>query len=391
MMTFKRPRRRGGGVKRRTGLAAGVLAALFAVPVAGLGQIIENSAGPAAKDAGRVLELAEVWRITDKDEPYFLQYPSRLQVAADGSIFLLDMPERRAQEFLRFSSDGKFIGNIVRIGQSPGELGKGSFPDYVVRGYDLFILDQDTNRCWRAGLDGHFQEEFKAPPSDFPGFIGVLREGLLFWRIGFPPLRELTEGKFIDLPRTLVFVPWEAGKERDIAKVMARTFVSPRYALPDPVTQTLSPDGKSLYFALAGEYLIQEMDLASGSVVRQFRRPYARVPVPPRKPRRPLSEEAQKRLDEDRRRGYTRPTPEYFPDIGSPGLYFVGDRLWVMTSTNDPAKGWLVDVFDREGRFADSFYLGQSRALIGVAEGAVFLSESGADGKVAVVKYRIVK
>lgn len=60
-------------MKRRTGLAAAVLAALFALPVA---------------------ELTEVWRITDDSGKFFFQYPGDLQVAADGSIFLLDMPER---------------------------------------------------------------------------------------------------------------------------------------------------------------------------------------------------------------------------------------------------------------------------------------------------------
>src|SRR5512135_2131804 len=58
-----------------------VLAALLAVPVAGLGQtIIENPAVPAACDSGRVRELAEVWRITDEGGQFSLKYPDGFQI-----------------------------------------------------------------------------------------------------------------------------------------------------------------------------------------------------------------------------------------------------------------------------------------------------------------------
>ena len=42
-------------------------------------------------------------------------------------------------------------------------------------------------------------------------------------------------------------------------------------------------------------------------------------------------------------------------DVG--GLQVVGDRLWVFTSTQDQARGTLVDVFDLQGRYLDNFYL----------------------------------
>ncbi len=49
------------------------------------------------------------------------------------------------------------------------------------------------------------------------------------------------------------------------------------------------------------------------------------------------------------------PAQKYSNDIRD--LYVVGDRLWVLTSTVDPKKGRIVDVFDFEGRYLDAFYL----------------------------------
>ncbi|MBC7361741.1 MAG: hypothetical protein H5U06_05590 [Candidatus Aminicenantes bacterium] len=35
----------------------------------------------------------------------------------------------------------------------------------------------------------------------------------------------------------------------------------------------------------------------------------------------------------------------------------VGDLIWVITSTAEPGKGVLVDVFNGEGKYVDCFYL----------------------------------
>jgi len=68
-----------------------------------------------------------------------------------------------------------------------------------------------------------------------------------------------------------------------------------------------------------------------------------------------------------------------------------GDRLWVITSTNDKAKGRLIDVFDKEGRFVDSFHLGAGKGLMAVREGFVFCMEKAEDETITIVKYRIVR
>jgi len=72
-------------------------------------------------------------------------------------------------------------------------------------------------------------------------------------------------------------------------------------------------------------------------------------------------------------------------------LYPVGERLWVETSTDDKTKGRLIDVFDKDGRFLDSFYLGAGRTLMAVREDAVFCQQKNEDETITIVKYRIDK
>jgi hypothetical protein len=114
---------------------------------------------------------------------------------------------------------------------------------------------------------------------------------------------------------------------------------------------TASAGGGRLFISHTPDYLVKLYDPASDRVLRTFRRRYDRV--------RPTPEEEALRNKPGafvaRDKPLIRPAQKYSNDIRS--LFVVGDRLWVLTSTVDPAKGRLVDVFDDGGRYLDSFYL----------------------------------
>jgi hypothetical protein len=44
------------------------------------------------------------------------------------------------------------------------------------------------------------------------------------------------------------------------------------------------------------------------------------------------------------------------------------DTLWIQTSTKNPEKGYLFDVFDLQGRYVDMFYLKTGGRLLAVEE-----------------------
>jgi len=343
--------------------------ALMLAPLS-FGQILENPAKPLAKDGGRVLKLAGEWRITDEAGAFFFKYPDQLQIAADGSIFVAD-----AEQLLRFSPEGTFIKNLYKKGQGPGEIGE--FFTYFVRARSLFIQDMNTQRFWRADFDGVFQEPINLTNKDFSGFLGVLTEGFLFLKTVWPPPSERT-GRPMEIPHIVTFVSRDGLVEKEIATFRPKDFLAPQAAMSLTAKITaLSPDLRLLYAFHGRDYLIEVVDVSSGKIVKRFTRAYDKVP------------HVERNGEVNFRGKYGSPKLEYEIDVQN--LYPVGDRLWVETSTNDKAKGRLIDVFDKDGRFIDSFYLGAGRSLMAVRDGVIFCQEKNEDETISLVKYRIGK
>ena len=96
---------------------------------------------------------------------------------------------------------------------------------------------------------------------------------------------------------------------------------------------------RSVFFFHSPEYLIKLLDLETGTIVRSFRREYDRVKYNYKPPK-----------------GYPDElVPKYHNDLCR--LLWRNGRLWAVTSTIDPDKGILIDVFSREGKYLDNFYL----------------------------------
>ena len=344
------------------------LAILIVATAVGFGQIIENPAKPLARDAGRVLRLAEEWRVTDEGGKFFFQYPYNLQVADDGSIFLADR-----KELLKFSPDGKFLRNLYKAGQGPGEIGDDF--TYYVHGRDLFFQEMPSQRLWRTDLDGTLQEQLNLASKDYRGFLAVLPDGFLFLRTVWPPPSERT-GKLMEIPHIVVFVGRDGSDEKDIATFKPRDFLAPQAATSmSAKIIALSPDAKFLYAFHGRDYLIEVVDLAAARIVRRFTRAYPKVPY------------VEKEWESNFRKRFNSPKLEYEIDVKN--LYPVGDRLWVETSTDDKVKGRLMDVFDGNGRFIDSFFLGPGRTLMAVHEDRIFCQEKKEDETITIVKYKI--
>jgi len=342
---------------------------LLSILTASVGQIIENPSTPLAKDAGRVLKLLEVWRITDEAGDFYLQAPRNLQTATDGSIFIADN-----DEFLRFSAEGKFIKNIFKKGQGPGEIG-GSFV-YFVQGRDVFIQDLNSWRLWRADFAGVFQEHIILKNKDISVLIGVVPNGYLFLRMVWPPRSEWT-GRMMEVLHIVEFFTKDGSDKRDIATFKTNAFLSPRSATNwDSTITILSPDDKSLFAFFGREYRIEIVNLDGSPAAKEFRRTYPRVP------------HVEKSWESASRKKYGFPKIEYETDVK--GLYPGEGRVWVETSTEDKNKGRLIDVFDAGGRYIDSFYLGPGRSLMAVGEGYVFCQEKNEDETITIVKYRIM-
>ena len=155
-----------------------------------------------------------------------------------------------------------------------------------------------------------------------------------------------------------------------------RQFLHPNIAQTLAGSATiLSEDGKACFISDPDEYMVSVLDLEKLEFIRKFTRDYRRVKRPKRKtPSRP---------------SIKIPEREYEKDIVY--LYnFKGD-LWVETSTGDEKKGTLFDVFDRDGRYIDCFWLDVGESLITTHGDHLFVREQDEDGNICVVKYRVLE
>lgn len=137
------------------------------------------------------------------------------------------------------------------------------------------------------------------------------------------------------------------------------------------------------------EYAIKILDLKEGRVERIFRRNYKRIKAPEK------VGEKKPRVTIDNKT-YTAPPQKYQEDIKN--LFVQDDQLWVMTSTVNKRRGVLIDVFDREGRYVDNFFLRFPHGLpepqfrflqMELAGDFLYLVEQDESGIFAVVKDRL--
>jgi hypothetical protein len=83
------------------------------------------------------------------------------------------------------------------------------------------------------------------------------------------------------------------------------------------------------------------------------------------------------------------PGSEYLEDIVA--LFVAGEALWVQTSTKEPSKGILFDVYDLEGRYVDAFYLKTAGRPLAVEGNAFFIVEKTPEETIEIAKYRIIR
>jgi hypothetical protein len=199
----------------------------------------------------------------------------------------------------------------------------------------------------------------------------------------------------IDVPQNIVAVPEDTGEIRTLSSFPITAFVASSASGAGgmmPIGRFLSAvfGQKHLVISHASEYHIKFYDPVADRIVREFRRPYARVKSDP--------------LTEQQRKGgiiidgkhFGPPEQKFQADIWN--LLTRGEEIWAVTSTKDKTKGVLIDVFDGEGAYRDCFWLKLPEAAIGslLAPGQCALEgeflwavERAEDETVTIRKYRV--
>jgi hypothetical protein len=361
-----------------------ILASVLFVCAAIGQEAVTLPAKPSNPQAGRVLELREVLRISDSGGEFFFKSPRQIQPGPDGGFLVVD-----EDEFLRFDARGKLIVNMYRAGQGPGEFRH--VTDHLVRGAGILAFQDNPMKCVFMGLDGKFLREVK-PEARVSRVFGPCGNRLLAAEESYPDIGKVKkpEGEVLDIVWTLKLMTDEGLVEATnlayptkwFGKRLGGAFIA------DNVTFLHCAPLEDGLAAVAHEeaYAIHIVDPARNAALRTIRRDYKRVKY-----------EAEK--DPDAPGGARRlPFPrDHFNDIQK--LFGVEGRVWAVTSTFDPAKGVLVDVVSPRGEYLDSFYLPLPKGVslqrlvrhpLTVSGRTILTSEILEDGRIEVVKYEIV-
>jgi hypothetical protein len=356
----------------------GLLVVLAALGVAQ--QVIENPKGPASRNAGRVLPLREIARITDEKGKFFFVQPFNVLTGPDGAVYVQEY-----KQLLKFDPQGRFVKNLVKRGQGPGELDD-NLTDVVVREKDIILWSSNNYKFIRLDHDGRLLEDKKLTQGFLGALVGARGGRLFFLRLerDMEKPRARINGISEDNYR-LVVIP-ESGEAVPTPFLMPCT-VAARFSSRSSSVMSISramplaADDRTVFVFHSPDYLIKRLDLETGEV-RAFRREYDRV-----------------RFDYKAPAGYPQElVPKYHNDLCR--LLWRNGELWAVTSTLDPKKGILVDAFSREGEYLDNFYLPlfkirknnpQHYAPMAIHGDFLYLLEADEDDLISLVKYEIGK
>jgi hypothetical protein len=367
------------------------LALVFGIPVIGRAQPrIENPARALAKNAGRVINLEEVQRIRDDGKGQIFKAPRSLTLGPDGSLFFHDYAE--GDRIYRYGADGKFVFKILKAGQGPREC----------QHLSGFFLDRDRIRAlaWAPpkimdfGLDGRYLREARVDEDTHGLWFLGMTEGKIYGIRDemFNSSAFRSSGTFtaFTVPNAVYEISPDFKTWRKLFEFPVRMMVKRGSGFRlDPIDATIG--GSMLYILHTAEYEVIGLDLRAGRVKHIISRKYDRVRSKPQKSSDP---------DPDPEvRGIVFPDDPYVWDIGR--IHAAAGKLWVFTSVMKPnGDDNQVDVFDAEGRYADSIILrypagdrnhrGVSRWTLMTDDGLFIIPEQEADGLVSIGKYRIV-
>src|SRR4030042_2628167 len=145
----------------RLGASARVM---LSAAVVSFPQVIENPKSPPAPNAGRVVPLKEVARITDEKGKFFFVQPLAVFTGHDGSVYVQEY-----KQLLKFDAQGRFVKNLLKRGQGPGELDD-NLTDVVVREKDIIRWSSNNYKFIRLDPDGRLLGDKRL----VQGFLGSL-------------------------------------------------------------------------------------------------------------------------------------------------------------------------------------------------------------------------
>ncbi|MFC2166878.1 6-bladed beta-propeller [Acidobacteriota bacterium] len=334
-------------------------------------EIIENSGKPLNRDAGRIIQLEEVLRISDDGGEFYFKSPRIIKVAPDGSLFIYDQ-----EQLLQFNENGKFIHNYFLKGQGPGEIEYLS--NYVVLKDKLIIHSRSPSKLIYFSLKGELQDEISLQEIGSSLRLLFYKDGTFYFnKSEFPRTDKGSE--VMDWNQILVSLSGDMKTPIEHENFPIKTLVMGGGGVSNTSVYTALVQGRYLFVTHTAEYKIHIFDIDSNEIIKSVTRKYKRV-------KRPKDKRSSAIIMDGKR--YEAPGSEILADIGQI-LEFKGN-LWARTSTKDKEGRSLYDVLDIEGVYLDSFYLNVNGSLLTTHGDYIFVRERDVDELISIVKYKVI-
>lgn len=300
-----------------------------------LQEIIENSEKPLNKNAGRLVELKEILRITDKKQEVFFTNPYDLQIDENHNIYVYDN-----FRLYKFDREGRFVFKIIERGQGPGEAnGRTSC---LIKKNEIIIHSHIPPKIMQFNSEGEYISEKRVQITDFFRFVGFFNNKIYGFLEEVPIEKQEEEG-FIDFQTSLYEMSSDFKDIKKKCSFNVQHYVTGRAWWPRARLNFVLKDQKILFISHTDTYQIVKFNIEKNKVEKIFKRKYNRIKYPAQKRRKQMTATLSP------------PPYRYYSDIAKLLLY--QGQLWVITSKRDKKGYRLVDVFDLEGKYIDNFYL----------------------------------
>jgi outer membrane protein assembly factor BamB len=274
------------------------------------------------------------WSVGGDSDPQgnLINRPFDVRVAKDGSVYVLDLGDTCIRQF---DAKGKFVRQIGRSGQGPGEYNAPMYFD-VDAGNQIFVVDGQNLRVTCFDKDGKPLNNFRV--EKFCTQIRADGRGRLFLGETSSIESDKLTSEFKEMVQKLTILRTDpdGGNALRIGPFIGQKFMikaqgqgavslSSHYS---PLTGWgIAPDGR-LYVGYNGEYEISAYD-PDGKILFRFGREYQRQKI---KSSRPGAK-----------------GPEYFPAFAPDFFFDDAGNIWLRQFNNENDKDSLYDVFSPEG------------------------------------------
>lgn len=298
-------------------------------------RVIMNPKEPLSNNARRKIHLKEIMRIRDDGKDIIFRHPENLVIDNHENIYFLSSPH-----LYKYDRDGNFIFKIIGTGQGPGEADPGLRKRFAIINDEIVVRAISPLKVMKFDLNGVLEEEIKLiEPFRLFTFIGSFGEKI--YTVQTEVSWEL-EGKsgYIDFPGNIYEFSLDF-QEYEKTYTFPVNFYFDRSAwFGQAFLEFAIKDFQNLFVVHTSEYKIVRFNLKSKKIDEVITREFGRIKRPKIK----------------KKPGFLYgPDREYYQDVQK--LLIFRDNLWVITSEKNEENDWLIDVYDMEGKFIDSFFL----------------------------------